>query len=84
MPDEVDELKERAEEAAHDRSLAFVQPPRRFGQPRLSTGETGTFRGKRDFKVALAGDGPQANADRALKRLGRCFLGVAALRLDVR
>ncbi len=61
--------------AAHDRRLALVEPPRRLRQPRLAAGEPRPLGGERNFEIALAGDRAQANADRALERLGRRFLG---------
>ena len=69
--------------AAHDRGLAFVQPPRRLRQARLAAGKPGPLRGEADLEIALAGNGAQTDADRALERLGRRFLG-GALRLDIR
>ena len=75
--------RDRVGVAAHDRGLALVEPARRLRQPRLAAGKAGPLGGERDLEIALAGDRPQADADRALERLGRRFLG-GVLGLDVR
>ena len=53
------------------------------GSRALPPVKPGTLGGETHFKIALAGNGAHANADRALERLGRRLFGVA-LRLDVR
>ena len=60
---------------AHDRGLALVEPARRLGQPHFVGRKPRTLGGEGDLDVALAGDGTQADADGALERLGRRFLG---------
>jgi hypothetical protein len=57
--------------AAHDGGLALVEPPRRLGQPRLAAGDSRPLGGERHFQIALARNGAQANADRALEWFGR-------------
>ena len=61
--------------AAHDRGLALGEPARRLRQPRLAAGQARPLGGERHFEIALAGDRAQADADRALERLGRRVLG---------
>jgi hypothetical protein len=68
---------------AHDRRLALIEPARRFRKPHLASGQAGTLGRETDLKLVLAGNGAQADADRALKWLGRRLFG-GALRLDVR
>ena len=76
--------RDRIGMAAHDRRLAFVEPARRLRQPRLAAGQAGALGGEAHFEIALAGDRAQADADRALERLGRRFLrGTFGLMLEV-
>ena len=75
--------RDRIGVTAHDRGLALGEPARRLRQPRLVGGKAGTLGGKADLDIAPAGNRAQANADRALERLGRRFLG-RIFCLDVR
>ena len=74
--------RDRIGVAAHDGRLALIEPARRLRQPRLAAGQPGALGGEGDLEIALAGDRAQADADRALERLGRRVLG-GAFGLDV-
>ena len=61
--------------AAHDRGLMLAELARRLRQPHLAAHQARAFGGEGDFQFALARDGAQAAAERALERLGGRFLG---------
>ncbi len=75
--------RDRIRMAAHDGGFALGEPARRLRQPRLVGGKAGALRGKANFDIAASRNGAQANADRALERLGGRFFG-RIFRLDVR
>ena len=62
--------------AAHDRGLALAELARRLRQPHLvARDQARAFGGEGDLQLAVARDGAQAAAERALERLGGGFLG---------
>jgi hypothetical protein len=75
--------RDRIGVTANDRRFASIEPTRRLRQTRLAAGKSRPLRGKTDFEIIFSGDCAQANAYRALKRLGR-RLFARAFGFDVR
>ena len=75
--------RDRIGMAAHDRGVALGHLACRLGQTGLARRKPGTFGGKAHFQFRRLGDRAQARRHRALERLGRRFLGLRNLELDV-